>query len=181
MEARIDNTAGSNEPSSACSWAHLFPRTGAGLLVVANSRSTPPTVRFRDYSRMPSNRIPSNPLKTLARKFSTREKIRLSRFTFISLFGPDVTMLHAADRASMAPHRPVTSDFFSTRVSRKESRKSSRISKAAKIGRHTFECLPHPGEALSKQLLKMRITMLSQERHLLSRSKSNRCARICGL
>ena len=53
--------------------------------ILANPDGATFTVRFWDYSRKPSNRIPRKPLKTLDRKISTREKFRFSVFHFLSL------------------------------------------------------------------------------------------------
>jgi len=93
------------------------------------------TVRSWDYSRMPPSRIAPKPLKTLDRKFSTREKIRSSHFTFLLLLSWDVTLLRPAESCFDRADAP---SLFSTHVLSKKSRKFSIINKSAKIGRHTF-------------------------------------------
>ena len=115
------------------------------------------TVRFWDYSRKPSNRTGSKSLKTLDRKISTREKFRFSLFALSSLFGTDVTSFDSDFASSpitshqsptrhwlCSRHSPLATRhyLFSTRVLRKESRKSSSINKTAKTSRHTFTWFP---------------------------------------
>ena len=70
------------------------PNTAAGPLPRHHVTSSF-TVRFWDYSQMPSNRTAPKPLKTLDRKISNRKKFRFSGFGFLSLFLRDVTLLQA--------------------------------------------------------------------------------------
>ena len=108
--------------------------------ILANPDGATFTVRFWDYSRKPSNRIPRKPLKTLDRKISTREKFRFSVFHFLSLL--------SGGRTSISPAQAATArGLFSARVLRKESRNSSSINKTAETSRHTFSILDGKKEA----------------------------------
>jgi len=101
MAAEIDNAT------------HRISHTRPTPFSRARSIPSQVGVRFWDYSQMPSSRIPRKSLKTLDRKFSTREKIRFSSFTFISLLC--ASRLQRASEGSLAALVPLQSPLANSK------------------------------------------------------------------